>query len=169
MQLNPARGRKLETLYTAISMAERFGLCSSTPRGDGNSSPMPRYVRLFIFGLCSSTPRGDGNTLYAHKVLTLCSSVYAAQPREGTETASSHLPSLHIYSTVYAAQPREGTETPAGQGLLGECIGKGLCSSTPRGDGNDAPIGLWLTVSFRKVYAAQPREGTETSYSLRNM
>ena len=38
--------------------------------------------------------------------------VYAAQPREGTETLIDLL--LHCFfslSKVYAAQPREGTET----------------------------------------------------------
>ena len=37
MQLNPARGRKRE--YAAIyALLNKYGLCSSTPRGDGNTS-----------------------------------------------------------------------------------------------------------------------------------
>ena len=61
--------------------------------------------------------------------------VYAAQPREGTETCLSAILSPSSMCWVYAAQPREGTET------------------TPYNAPNSvAP----------KVYAAQPREGTET-------
>ena len=37
----------------------------------------------------------------------------------------------------------------------------GLCSSTPRGDGNFEFFTL-TPITSRKVYAAQPREGTET-------
>ena len=63
-------------------------------------------------------------------------SVYAAQPREGTETLNlTNLNLLHD-KVVYAAQPREGTETRA---------------RSPR------YLHIW-----RVVYAAQPREGTET-------
>ena len=40
--------------------------------------------------------------------------VYAAQPREGTETISFVPSTQFIYEyKVYAAQPREGTETSA--------------------------------------------------------
>ena len=89
--------------------------------------------------------------------------VYAAQPREGTETSLPPRASRHSSSLVYAAQPREGTETdyeitlekddlnrfmqlnPArGRKLLGlwlttQGLDDGLCSSTPRGDGNIRP------------------------------
>ena len=37
--------------------------------------------------------------------------VYAAQPREGTETLKIAAIPLKIFIMVYAAQPREGTET----------------------------------------------------------
>ena len=40
--------------------------------------------------------------------------VYAAQPREGTETYL-HSDELPLSYAVYAAQPREGTETHRGQ------------------------------------------------------
>ena len=88
--------------------------------------------------------------------------VYAAQPREGTETTLEFHPLSHQEAaSVYAAQPREGTETiyaelltnaefaarftqlnPArgrkpGEYLLYQgAFQRGLCSSTPRGDGN---------------------------------
>ena len=61
--------------------------------------------------------------------------VYAAQPREGTETPPRH-PSNRRKEKVYAAQPREGTET----------------------EHRNYPI----TNQMTRVYAAQPREGTET-------
>ena len=38
-------------------------------------------------------------------------SVYAAQPREGTETGSVGRMCGQLEAQVYAAQPREGTET----------------------------------------------------------
>ena len=89
--------------------------------------------------------------------------VYAAQPREGTETKASHKVITNHNIVVYAAQPREGTETisscwmrrwtgfprfmqlnPARGRKLEQCGRKlndilGLCSSTPRGDGNQRP------------------------------
>ena len=64
--------------------------------------------------------------------------VYAAQPREGTETRATGHDLAHFFM-VYAAQPREGTET----------------TCTPS---------LWVKVTAA-VYAAQPREGTETEQS----
>ena len=63
--------------------------------------------------------------------------VYAAQPREGTETDEEALTSIGSGKKVYAAQPREGTETPI----------------------RDFEQ-TWIP---NEVYAAQPREGTETS------
>ena len=63
--------------------------------------------------------------------------VYAAQPREGTETLASVMVARTASSLVYAAQPREGTET--------------ICYSRR------------TRPPCRPVYAAQPREGTETS------
>ena len=85
MQLNPARGRKLEAYCQNRAEEYGYGLCSSTPRGDGNSQaptasklPKERFMQLnpargrkrvrrryeggsHQEGLCSSTPRGDGN------------------------------------------------------------------------------------------------------------
>ena len=63
--------------------------------------------------------------------------VYAAQPREGTETIHCLLNYLAVYlKTVYAAQPREGTETSRQSSREISSYSVGLCSSTPRGDGN---------------------------------
>ena len=110
MQLNPARGRKL-------------------PRD-------PRVAECYG-GLCSSTPRGDGNSKTTRNTkLKAVAAVYAAQPREGTETPlrARGSPPVTLWFMqlnpargrkrdvklsdgiaqqvqVYAAQPREGTET----------------------------------------------------------
>ena len=138
MQLNPARGRKLSftdsTIFNIIKMVyaaqpregtetrhhhtrylsfHLLGLCSSTPRGDGNTfQGVSLVIRLHYRGLCSSTPRGDGN-----------------------KPATCGL-AWRLLITVYAAQPREGTETSTGSESQLSAFMNGLCSSTPRGDGN---------------------------------
>ena len=91
--------------------------------------------------------------------------VYAAQPREGTETSDSH---GHPFwpTKVYAAQPREGTETQYYAKLIDWLSELGLCSSTPRGDGNFILSNGFTIVVHLKVYAAQPREGTETGEKI---
>ena len=84
--------------------------------------------------------------------------VYAAQPREGTETpAERHIPSLHTW--FMQLNPARGRKLD----YLGASLGiplLGLCSSTPRGDGNRKT--MQLVNLTPQVYAAQPREGTET-------
>ena len=62
--------------------------------------------------------------------------VYAAQPREGTETNPTDTLNHEFTLLVYAAQPREGTETRACVRRAKRVELYGLCSSTPRGDGN---------------------------------
>ena len=42
MQLNPARGRKLDKADTLGLESNYRGLCSSTPRGDGNIEHIAR-------------------------------------------------------------------------------------------------------------------------------
>ena len=89
-------------------------------------------------GLCSSTPRGDGNKLsLSAETVSYSTKVYAAQPREGTETVLVVVGALLPHLAVYAAQPREGTETRQWNS-----------------------INNWMKKVM--VYAAQPREGTET-------
>ena len=62
MQLNPARGRKLVDINHSSMTFESDGLCSSTPRGDGNwNGAATAETFQSQVGLCSSTPRGDGN------------------------------------------------------------------------------------------------------------
>ena len=182
MQLNPARGRKL--LPTDISdNGKHYKVYAAQPR-EG-----------------TETIKINSQPDHAH------GQVYAAQPREGTETLSLARDNFVPTSPVYAAQPREGTETCHVSSLCRP----GLCSSTPRGDGNDddpvrhdatiarrfmqlnpargrkhaksctssqwpnnglcssTPRGDGNTLADRRcrrspyqVYAAQPREGTET-------
>jgi len=189
MQLNPARGRKPVGLDPQPYAHRVRGLCSSTPRGDGNWYKLiASQTTLIVIGLCSSTPRGDGNPSHAL--------VYRVE----------------IAGVVYAAQPREGTETWKHRRRLSRRHALGLCSSTPRGDGNETLcrygktmigsgfmqlnpargrkltlyalhtqlIPLWfmqlnpargrkqillvnvMVLFDNTVYAAQPREGTET-------
>ena len=90
--------------------------------------------------------------------------VYAAQPREGTETALWASAFSCALAQVYAAQPREGTETKCYLDTNKLNIILGLCSSTPRGDGNAYMSHILFGQRTYLVYAAQPREGTETSY-----
>ena len=167
MQLNPARGRKLDVWRRhAATRISRRGLCSSTPRGDGNVQSETREPSRKPVGLCSSTPRGDGNfrppTVDWRGTFSL---VYAAQPREGTETGD--VIRIHVLdmSSVYAAQPREGTETCTRSPFVTPS-GSWVYAAQPR-EGTET---TQLLVSYKSppfvVYAAQPREGTETSGTI---
>ena len=169
MQLNPARRRKPVALAGRSSAISARGLCSSTPRGDGNSHGLCGVQHIMGEGLCSSTPRGDGNSsstliISRSSRLGLCSST----PR-GDGNSSSTL-------------------------IISRSSRLGLCSSTPRGDGNNSlndrrcpPFLAWFmqlnpargrklvicrlcphSFSPIPVYAAQPREGTET-YDAKNI
>ena len=136
MQLNPARGRK-PAIAPDVPAPPALGLCSSTPRGDGNQ------INCII-----NQPKRMVE-------------VYAAQPREGTETCINTNPAAIPLKRVYAAQPREGTETRLRK-LKQIYLEHGLCSSTPRGDGNSSSSTGYSASVTTLVYAAQPREGTET-------
>ena len=162
MQLNPARGRKLAK-DGLVLIGVSGGLCSSTPRGDGNGYKWWRMNPSYL-------------------------AVYAAQPREGTETLLTFLisllscgrrfmqlnpargrkldactsNSLVFGSKVYAAQPREGTET-----LLEAFVIKHnlpVYAAQPREGTETRPRWHHTTLYCSTVYAAQPREGTETNY-----
>ncbi len=137
MQLNPARGRKLDNGIVCV-LFHFLGLCSSTPRGDGNLQHpflvvftifFQRFMQLnpargrklklisartlphHITGLCSSTPRGDGNFgLFDEGVIR-----------------------FHVW--FMQLNPARGRK-PKAIGYAWGCIKRGLCSSTPRGDGN---------------------------------
>ena len=88
--------------------------------------------------------------------------VYAAQPREGTETHTKRRGLAPQGHAVYAAQPREGTETfPILSGSRHTVTP--VYAAQPR-EGTETMLEKWslYPVTSRQVYAAQPREGTET-------
>ena len=86
MQLNPARGRKRD-----------------------NHPNTYTYCRLK--GLCSSTPRGDGNWLCWHQTRGTDQRFMQLNPARGRKLTVGVPPSKIAIPAVYAAQPREGTET----------------------------------------------------------
>ena len=193
MQLNPARGRKLRRISRCLLLT-LLGLCSSTPRGDGNlimalinsRDTILWFMQLnpargrkhvvtvgqcaivLVHGLCSSTPRGDGNVVDRVPLL-LCDfhfSVYAAQPREGTETRYQDHTHTGDSWRVYAAQPREGTETlhmPDGDRRKRIWF---MQLNPARGRKLECVYHV-LARPVTAVYAAQPREGTETLNSAK--
>ena len=111
MQLNPARGRKLSSRGITI---ETFcaSVYAAQPREGTETQSISSHHTLIVMGLCSSTPRGDGNILHLLALSDQTSLVYAAQPREGTETNNPINNRSNVFRfQVYAAQPREGTET----------------------------------------------------------
>ena len=163
MQLNPARGRKLKIaskrlqgitgkVYAAQpregtetslctlrgSCMSSFGLCSSTPRGDGNAMwigawrgfPHSRFMQLnpargrkhstyfdvcvtiWASGLCSSTPRGDGNYILIFSYIK------------------------QLFSRFMQLNPARGRKLLGNSRVAKAELSLGLCSSTPRGDGN---------------------------------
>ena len=87
MQLNPARGRKPNETF--IQNYLYIMVYAAQPR-EGTETVELRVVYMYRghLGLCSSTPRGDGNTTDSNREIPRVSPVYAAQPREGTETKS---------------------------------------------------------------------------------
>ena len=87
MQLNPARGRKLALMHERNPIPVCGGFMQLNPARGRKHRCESRQSRL--------------NYL----------KVYAAQPREGTETVLADDSNLDVPAVVYAAQPREGTET----------------------------------------------------------
>ena len=112
MQLNPARGRKLYyfcgsflTLATVYAAQPREGT-ETNHNGYYNNEPND------VLGLCSSTPRGDGNLQVDHISSQLLRRFMQLNPARGRKPQQHHGWSGVLYlRMVYAAQPREGTET----------------------------------------------------------
>ena len=186
MQLNPARGRKPSRSYIVLDTETTRFMQLNPARGRKQVAPTassqrsPRFMQLNP-ARGRKLERASANPRVWHK------GVYAAQPREGTETLRDKcgVPKEDA-NMVYAAQPREGTETlylpedcahyrdwfmqlnpargrkPLVSASHEKLFLLGLCSSTPRGDGNSIPSVL-IHRPTRMVYAAQPREGTETT------
>ena len=144
----------------------RQGLCSSTPRGDGNRccepTPMATLTPWFMqlnpargrklleghltmslgLGLCSSTPRGDGNSADFWFVLhSLTRRFMQLNPARGRKRGLMPFFQSYLLSGLCSSTPRgDGNshkEIRRNLAILG-----GLCSSIPRGDGN-APSPRW--------------------------
>ena len=157
MQLNPARGRKRARMI-ARSLRVTLLVYAAQPR-EGTETDEEALTSI-----------GSGKK------------VYAAQPREGTETPIRDFEQTWIPNEVYAAQPREGTETSAYPSppsirvlwfmQLNPARGRkrpkqpffrdrlschGLCSSTPRGDGNPYQALSESTPSSPGLCSSTPR------------
>ena len=166
MQLNPARGRKLPCGQVRHAQHPSAGLCSSTPRGDGNTvkpTAVPTTISSRFMQLNPARGRKLACLLQLHLPSSL--SVYAAQPREGTETIE-RISKLFRHRICWFMQlnPARGRKQYHRKPTDHQHILHGLCSSTPRGDGNKRRRG-WSHEAGHEVYAAQPREGTETDGS----
>ena len=108
----PREGTETSTQPTRGKNQQHHGLCSSTPRGDGNKklcTPLPNRAYQ---GLCSSTPRGDGNR----------------------DVAVNH--ALNSFIGLCSSTPRGDGNNCSATACLTDLASRGLCSSTPRGDGN---------------------------------
>ena len=114
------------------------GLCSSTPRGDGNLGAISHIMSPSLRRFMQLNPaRGRKQVINITYRVFVCYAVYAAQPREGTETFIMTPPRRETRPEgLCSSTPRgDGNVVPLGD-LASAIIQRGLCSSTPRGDGN---------------------------------
>ena len=138
MQLNPARGRKLEICLVHPIGIGAIGLCSSTPRGDGNDTLRRTRPRTLARFMQLNPARGRKQYFVNGIVGCLGSLVYAAQPREGTETSRTwNVSHWSRRSRFMQLNPARGRKLQLGADKIFQAAGR--------------------------VYAAQPREGTETT------
>ena len=134
MQLNPARGRKPRS--RSRSGGRCHGVYAAQPR-EGTETLL-QNVRHYLFGfhgLCSSTPRGDGNW-------------------------NKKYPKFQKQLGFMQLNPARGRKLQPEFSMI-NFTHKGFMQLNPAG-GRKLLI---LFASFRcliEVYAAQPREGTET-------
>ena len=87
-------------------------------------------------------------------------------PARGRKHKQLALLRCRIHQTVYAAQPREGTETRRSRCLLVTRCRSGFMQLNPARGRKLLTIPRPMRISMIAVYAAQPREGTETSYQM---
>ena len=180
MQLNPARGRKhaecliapgkgsgvyaaqpregTETLkmLALIFAAIGLGLCSSTPRGDGNSFEDIADCRPILFGFMQLNPARGRKPFFTLESLGSGSTVYAAQPREGTETCPIRADLCTQQSRFMQLNPARGRKLGAVPISKSHML-HGLCSSTPRGDGNYPSRISSIANQFRGLCSSTPR------------
>ena len=110
MQLNPARGRKLEVCRERYGAKKEQGLCSSTPRGDGNQTSTDKYTRMIDWQVYAAQPREGTETTRARPSVSRESRFMQLNPARGRKPSSPN-GNRNVKAQVYAAQPREGTET----------------------------------------------------------
>ena len=92
------------------------GLCSSTPRGDGNTARMEERSGGALLRFMQLNPaRGRKLTPWARSGHDCTSQVYAAQPREGTETRTLSRSALHAHTRFMQLNPARGRK-PARRG-----------------------------------------------------
>ena len=160
MQLNPARGRKQEAMVPRLADADE--VYAAQPR-EGTETQSPSTYRTLSFlwfmqlnpargrklsaprvttknckvGLCSSTPRGDGNCPRFHSS-TDCVCVWFMQlnPARGRKRFASLGVVINLLPRFMQLNPARGRKLLTPESHLGVIIIHGLCSSTPRGDGN---------------------------------
>ena len=83
-------------------------------------------------------------------------------PARGRKHRAAHVLADSFDSRVYAAQPREGTETSRGERQMYQAIDARFMQLNPaRGRKLSDSVHV-IRPEDIQVYAAQPREGTET-------
>ena len=110
MQLNPARGRKLEGDQPGNTVTF-YGLCSSTPRGDGNPIVKPAVRRTGLWFMQLNPARGRKQIIRNHTVIGNKTRFMQLNPARGRKLRVPGVRDGGRVREVYAAQPREGTET----------------------------------------------------------
>ena len=156
MQLNPARGRKRSVIIILPRVI--YGLCSSTPRGDGNPMLPSYHSGTSRAGFMQLNPaRGRKQLIinFAQEVNKVA--VYAAQPREGTETHVNFFADIRGYTWFMQLNPARGRKPIRSWTRLRMVCHFGLCSSTPRGDGNLHAFSKLARSSFRGLCSSTPR------------
>ena len=136
MQLNPARGRKrIQDVFSDSSMERFMQLNPARGRKLRRHPDACLYALSWFMQLNPARGRKRGeHTDVVNRHITL--RFMQLNPARGRKLIQSHACHAGVETEVYAAQPREGTETYWDWFISKTLIGYGLCSSTPRGDGN---------------------------------
>ena len=138
MQLNPARGRKPAS-FRSMQPSIISRVYAAQPR-EGTETCVLRDVFQIVKAnrfMQLNPARGRKQSLPASQQVPI-SPVYAAQPREGTETPTLACRDLARPSMRFMQlNPARGRKRVRGRR---DCAvaAPGLCSSTPRGDGNSS-------------------------------
>ena len=156
MQLNPARGRKLWIL-DELKIRLMAGLCSSTPRGDGNSTNHERnQLKLIKWFMQLNPARGRKPVAMPRDSGGYQMRFMQLNPARGRKQSLDGVTHIEDMGAVYAAQPREGTETMKLTTTLARLVA-GLCSSTPRGDGNQTGPAYHACRDIQGLCSSTPR------------